>query len=328
MNKVKVSYRSDKMLRVLWPARDAGIWNDHGLDIQWSDCCSVPECPRSIVRDLSRKEQGEELVQHLLSGRIDIICGLHFEPYYRKFHTQDDEVVFFGQAVNKFLVKLATKKSSIRGLEDLRGQRVGVSSGTPEFTKNVPLYFLQNGLDVAREGIQLSYLDLAEVFDGIKDDRLDAGLIYSEHLSDARERGIHVVEAPAFPVIYGISPLAALSFLAEHGDVTMKFLKGLSDAIAFYKSEKELVNKTIKQNFEFIYPAEAYGRKAGLNRENDALLESIYEEERGILDERLLPDPIAISNVYTLTAKLTSQDQVVANPLTAWELRFVRALSS
>lgn len=33
MEKLKVAYRSDQMLKVLWSARDGGIWQDHHLDI-------------------------------------------------------------------------------------------------------------------------------------------------------------------------------------------------------------------------------------------------------------------------------------------------------
>ena len=45
----------------------------------------------------------------------------------------------------------------------------------------------------------------------------------------------------------------------------------------------------IRKNFEFIYPADAYGQKATLSPTNDAALEKIYEEEKAILNESLLP---------------------------------------
>lgn len=325
MEKTKIAYRSDLMLKVLWPARDAGIWQDHKLDIEWIDCCSKRECPRSIVSSLPHQQQGDTLIQQLLSGKLDIICGLHFEPYYKKYHTDKDEVVFFGQTVNRFIVKLAVKSdSSIQELDDLRGKKIGVSTGTPEFTRNVPLYLLQNGLVVERDGVGLVSLSPTQVLEQVRSGKVDAGFIYPPQDVVAAQAGLKVIELPSFPVIYHISPLAATSYLTEHSDTATSFLRGIGEAVRFYKSEKDKVIQGIKKYFEYIYPDQVYGEERWLSPKDDALLESIYEEERPILEERPLPDPLAINNVYAVTAKSAPEEELVSNPLEAWDLNYVK----
>jgi len=325
MEKLKVAYRSDLMLKVLWSARDGGIWQDHHLDIEWIDCCAVPVCPRSIVRGQLREKQGDILVQKLFSRELDIICGLHFEPYYQKYHTKNDEVVFFGQMVNHFIVKLVVKPdSSIKALDDLRGKKVGVATGTPEFTHNVPLYLLHNGLVVERDNLELSSLSPLQVMEQVQSAQIDAGFVYPPQHLIAAQKGLKVLELPSFPVIYHISPLAATSYLKKHGDTAEGFLKGLAGAAGFYRNERKKVIDAIKKYFEYIYPDQAYGKEPWLSPKDEALLESIYEEEQAILEKRPLPNPLAINNVYAVTAVTSPDEKLVANPLEAWDLSYAR----
>ncbi len=325
MEKLKVAYRSDQMLKVLWSARDGGIWQDRDLDIEWVDCCAVQVCPRSIVRGQERVEHGDILIQKLFSRELDIICGLHFEPYYQKYHTENDEVVFFGQMVNQFIVKLVVKPdSSIKALDDLRGKKAGVSTGTPEFTRNVPLYLLHNGLVLERDNVKLSSLSPLQVMDQVQSAQMDAGFVYPPQHLIAAQKGLKVIEIPSFPVIYHISPLAATSYLRKHGDTAESFLKGLAGAAGFYRNERKSVIGAIKKYFEYIYPDQAYGKERWLSPKDEALLESIYEEEQAILEDRPLPDPLAINNVYAVTAKSAPEEELVSNPLEAWDLNYVK----
>lgn len=310
MDKVAFPYRSSSHLVLLHVIAESGAWAKHGVDVDYDRYISSTDAHSMVP-----------------SGEVAFVGGNHVSTYGHR--ARGDSWVYLGQTVNQVNHQLVVRpNSSINGLSDLTGRKVGTRGSHPSL--NDWLYLKQHGLDSDREDIELvqgtklkkGSMDAADekekakappLWHGVRDGTIDACLLAPPASLFAKAAGLKVIDVEPLPMIQFTTVSSSLGFVEKHPDIVERFLKGLIEGIHFFKTRPEEAIDIIERRFD---------KHGKMNREQATIT---HQSLAGILEPKLYPKMQAISNVYEEAVR-QDKDAKKINPMELWDLHPLRRI--
>jgi ABC-type nitrate/sulfonate/bicarbonate transport system substrate-binding protein len=129
----------------------------------------------------------------------------------------------------------------------------------------------------------------------------------------ARRLGLKVIDVPFLPMVWFTTVSTGLSFVEKHPDIVDKFLKGICEGIAYFKTHRAESIKIIKDNYK------------DEGELDDEAATHLYEELKMILQAKPYATIQAISNVYEISIE---QDKTAekTDPMALWDFHYLRRI--
>jgi ABC-type nitrate/sulfonate/bicarbonate transport system substrate-binding protein len=309
MDHINFPYRASAHLALLHVVAESGAWERQGLDVNYAFKISSKDAHRDVP-----------------TGDIEFVGGNHVSTYGKR--ARGDNWTYLGQTVNRIDHRLVVRADSgIDGIKDLKFKKVVTSGSHPAL--NDWLYLKQNGLDVDRDQVEIinrsrirkGEMDEAEGdnapqkerWELVKDGTVDATLLTPPKSDIAAKAGLKVIEIEPMPMIHFTTISTSQGFVDKHPDIVDRFLKGLIEGIAYFKTRPAETLKILKE------------RHTTEGVMDDAMAERVYRELARVLEPRLYPAMDAIANVYQ-EALRQDPDAAKVNPLSLWNLHYLRQI--
>jgi ABC-type nitrate/sulfonate/bicarbonate transport system substrate-binding protein len=310
MDKISFPYRSNSHLSLLHVVAESGSWEKHGLDVDYDWKISATESHRDIP-----------------TSDVEFVGGNHVSTY--GYRARGDNWVYLGQTITQVNHKLCVRAdSSIFGVADLRGKKIGVRGSHPEL--NDWVFLKQHGLDVDHGDIEM--INQIKIKKGnmdaepgqedqeklpkwgfVKNGKVDACFITPPQSVFAQRAGLRIIDIEPLPMINFTTISTSATFVQKHPELCERFIKGLIEGIAFFKTQPEKTKAIIKQ------------RHTSEGTLDDEMVNMLYSELARMLEPKLYPTMAAIGNVYQEALRV-DPDAAKVNPLSLWDMHVVRKI--
>jgi len=148
----------------------------------------------------------------------------------------------------------------------------------------------------------------------VRDGIVDAAFVSMPSALFAKDAGLKVIEVEPLPMIQFSSISTNLTFVQKHPDLVERFMKGLLEGIAFFKTKPDKAIEIIQRRYT----------KAGqMTREQAALT---HKSVDGVLEAKMFPTMQAIANVYQEALRQDKEDAAKVNPMELWDVHHLRRL--
>jgi ABC-type nitrate/sulfonate/bicarbonate transport system substrate-binding protein len=301
MQKVNFPYRSSTHLPFLHVVAESGAWEKHGLEVNYNFGISSGDAHHGVG-----------------DGSIEFVGGNHVSTYSKRAH--GDKWVYLAQCVNMLNHSLVVRPDSgIAGIADLKGKVIGTQGNHPSL--NDWLFLKQHDLDEDRGDITFRRSvkdkekkhEREKPIDMVRNGNAEACFATPPGDLFARRAGLKVIAIDPLPMIWFTTVSSSLPFVEKHPDIVEKFLKGLIEGTAYFKTRRAESIKIIQNR---------YTLEGDLDTEAATHL---YDALAGIVVAKPYPTLEAIRNVY-----LESQRQDPAakrvNPMELWDLHHLRRI--
>jgi ABC-type nitrate/sulfonate/bicarbonate transport system substrate-binding protein len=148
----------------------------------------------------------------------------------------------------------------------------------------------------------------------VRDGIIDAAFVSMPSSLFAAQAGLKVIDVEPLPMIQFSSISTNLDFVQKHPDLVERFMKGLLEGIAFFKTQPEKAIEIIQRR---------YTKSGQLTREQAALTHKSLD---GVLEAKMFPTMQAIANVYEEALRQDKEDAARVNPMELWDLHHLRRL--
>lgn len=310
MDHVSFPYRASSHLALLHVVAESGAWERQGLEVDYNWHISSNDAHRDIP-----------------TGDVEFVGGNHVSTYAHR--ARGDKWVYLGQTVNCVNHRLCVRPDSgISGIQDLREKKVGVRGSHPAL--NDWLFLKQRGLDVDRGDIELvnqvrlqqgsmdaepgqESAEKMPKWEWVTSGKVDACFLTPPQSMIAETLGLKVIDIEPLPMINFTTISSSQDFVAKHPDLVERFLKGLIEGIAYFKTQPEAAKLIIK---------ERHTTEGDLD---DEMIDIVYNELARIIDPKLYPSMEAIQNVYQEAVR-QDVDAKRVNPLSLWDFHYIRKI--
>ncbi len=176
------------------------------------------------------------------------------------------------------------------------------------------LYLKQHGLDADNGDVTLQVVPReSSLWEPVRDGTVDAALVTPPADVFARRAGLKVIDIDFLPMIFFTTFSTGLSFVQRHPDIVERFLKGVIEGTAYFKTHREEVVKILQEKYQL---------EGELDTEAATHL---YEELAQLLEAKPYPRMKAIANVYEEALRQDKAAEQV-DPLQLWDLHYLRSI--
>jgi ABC-type nitrate/sulfonate/bicarbonate transport system substrate-binding protein len=279
---------------ISWIAHEAGIFDRHGLDVQFSYINGGPAGVASLI-----------------SGELDVLVA-GASSVVRGALQGSDTVMIAGTKPQ--LVGAIMARPEIRTPADLRGKRIGVATRASNSELVARVGLLAHGIDPEADITYLAVGSGGPRLAAMQQGTVDAcGCIPPDNIA-AEEAGFHlVVDVTKLGYKYVATGLAATRRKTqEQPELYRRFLPAFAEGLHRFRTDADFAIKVISE----------YSRV-----EDPRALREAYEIERQIMTADLRVDPEAMRGVLDELAA-TFPQAATANPDDFVEPRFQRELQA
>lgn len=292
MDKVHFPYRAASHLPFLHVIAESGSWEKHGLQVEYDYFISSEDAHKNVA-----------------NGSVEFVDGNHVSTYAKR--AQGDRWVYLAQSVSLLNHRLVVRADSgISKVSDLRGKVVGSRGEHPGL--NTWLFIRQNGLEGECELTRIRGNGL-EQWEAVRDGKVDAAFVTPPADLFARRAGLKVIDVEFLPMVWFTTVSSGLPFVEKHPDIVDRFLRGIVEGIAFFKTRRTESIKIIQSKFK---------ADGDLDQETAT---HIYEDLARILQAKPYATVKAISNVYEL-AKRHDKAAERVEPMELWDFHYLRRI--
>jgi ABC-type nitrate/sulfonate/bicarbonate transport system substrate-binding protein len=291
MDKVQFPYRSESHLSFLHVVGESGSWEKHGLEVEYDKFISSEDSHKNVA-----------------NGSVEFVGGNHLSPYIRR--PEGDKWVYLGQTVSLLNHRLVVRSDSgINRVADLRGKKIASKGQHPGL--NTWLFIKQNGLlgDCTIECVRGE----TPHWEVVRDGQADAAFVTPPADTFARRAGMKVIEVGFLPMVWFTTVSTGLPFVEKHPDIVDRFLRGICEGIAYFKTHRAESIKIIK---------ERYKDEGALD---DEAATHLYDELKMILQAKPYASIPAISNVYEISVEQNKAAEKT-DPMALWDFHYLRRI--
>jgi ABC-type nitrate/sulfonate/bicarbonate transport system substrate-binding protein len=160
-------------LALPWLARDTGLYEQNGLDVE---IISVGTGPLAV--------------QAMIAGELDF--AYNTAPSLVTANLGGADVVMLAGGVNTMIFSLIAG-ASVDRVEDLRGKRLGITRLGTSSDFNARYVLRRSGLEPDADVAMVQMAGIPEILTGLVAGAVDAGMMSHPTLVDAKQQGYHVV---------------------------------------------------------------------------------------------------------------------------------------
>ncbi|MGH7834415.1 MAG: ABC transporter substrate-binding protein [Candidatus Binatia bacterium] len=289
---VRGVYRSGSHLPIWTVMKEAGIWDQAGLELAGFDYCAKPP----------------DAEKALFNGDIDFISGDHLTPY--ALVVQGKPIVSLASPVNATSASIVSREP-VASIQDLRGQRIvdtpmeGRDGGFHHTRGNHMMYLIRAGIGI-NDVRWVEFEDSDAQLQALKSGKADA--MFAGTGQRHKEQGFRVLPLPPLPMINGPTLTTSYTVLNKKKDFGERLVKALVLGIHFAhtkRSEAERILEDLSKQTGRSY------RYAALER----------------MPRKPYPDAQAVINAYELGC-IKSPEAKQLSPLALWDLHYLRRLDN
>jgi ABC-type nitrate/sulfonate/bicarbonate transport system substrate-binding protein len=199
--------------------------------------------------------------------------------------------------------------SGINKVSDLRGKRVATKGQHPGL--NTWLFIKQHGL--LGECTLERFRGETPHWHAVKEGKADAAFVTPPADILARRAGMKVIDVEFLPMVWFTTVSTGLPFVEKHPDIVDRFLRGLCEGIAFFKTHRAESIKIIKEKYQ------------DEGELDDETATHLYEDLKSILQAKPYATVPAISNVYEISIEENKAAEKT-DPLSLWDFHFLRRI--
>jgi ABC-type nitrate/sulfonate/bicarbonate transport system substrate-binding protein len=294
VDKIHFPYRSENHLPFLHVVAESGSWEKYGLDVEY-DCFISQKDAHKFMAD----------------GSVEFVGGNHTTPYADR--ARGGKWVYLAQTVNSLNHSLVVNPASnISKVSDLRGKTIGTRGTHP--TLNAWLYLKQHGLDEDKGDFKLAPQDrVADIWQSVKKGLADAAFVTPPADLFAKRAGLKVIAVEPMPMVWLTTVSTNLTLVEKIPDIVERFLKGLVEGIAYFKTHRTDAIRIIQTR---------YREEGELDLEATTHL---YDELCKIISAKPYASLPAVTNVYELALREDKAAKEV-DPLALWDFHFLRKI--
>jgi ABC-type nitrate/sulfonate/bicarbonate transport system substrate-binding protein len=291
MDKVQFPYRSDSHLPFLHVVGESGSWEKHGLQVEYNKFISSEDSHKNVA-----------------SGTVEFVGGNHLSPYIRR--PEGDKWVYLGQTVSLLNHRMVVRADSgVNRVADLRGKKVASKGQHPGL--NTWLFIKQHGL--LGECMLERFRGDTPHWEAVRDGKADAAFVTPPADLLARRAGMKVIDVEFLPMVWFTTVSTGLPFVEKHPEIIDKFLRGICEGIAYFKTHRAESIKIIKQKYQ---------EEGELD---DQAATHLYDELKMILQAKPYASLPAISNVYEISVEQNKAAEKT-DPMALWDFHFLRRI--
>ena len=221
-NKLSVGYLTiSSAFGVLWVTREAGIFDKNGLDVR-----TVYMPPTILTQSMLAKE-----IAIGFSGGSSMIDA----------NLRGADFVLLGSLEKSPSLNYLVTRAEITQVHELKGKKLGISRLGAAPHRILELTLAKLGIDATKSVTFLQLGNPGVVLTGIKDGRVDAGLVSPDNLFTARKLGLHVlVDLRELGIEYLTTDIVTTrSFVKSQPDTVRSFMRAVIEGIHYFKSNKD-----------------------------------------------------------------------------------------
>jgi NitT/TauT family transport system substrate-binding protein len=208
---------------VLWLAREAGLFEKHGLRT-----------------DIAYIRSGSTMGQALVAGEIQL--AQMGGPAALAAGVAGFDVTMVAVALNTTPIVIMGKVST---MEELKGKAIGVTRYGSNTDISARFAIRKAGLQPEKDVALVQLEDYAGIMGGIQSGRIAAGALADPFTDHAKKLGYKEIADIAalgleFPFV-GI--VTKKTFIKEQPDLVQRFVRAYTESIALYKNNRELAKK-------------------------------------------------------------------------------------
>src|SRR4029434_610604 len=208
---------------VLWVARDAGLFEKNGLRT-----------------DVAYIRSGSTMAQTLVCGEIQMAQS--GGPAALAAGMAGMDVSFVAVALNTTPIVIM---GTVSRMEDLKGKGIGVTRYGSNTDISARFAIRKAGLQPEKDVALIQLEDYPGIMGGIQSGRIAAGALADPFTDYAKKLGYKEIAdiadpGPEFPFV---GMVATNSSLKDNPDITQRFVRAYTEAIALYKNNPELAMK-------------------------------------------------------------------------------------
>lgn len=298
LKKVRVLYRSRAVQYPMLAAmKAANAWEQAGLDVG-----NVPYVKGANASD-----------SMLINDEIDVIFGSHVTPYLR--YDEGVPFVYLGQSVND-VDDSAVTSSPISSLDELRGKRLAdeTDDESHPFGNHI-LYMRRAGVE--EHEVEWVNMERKEILDAIEAGKVDGAIVSPPEDDEARERGLHVYQAPLLPMVNAATVTTLWPKVAADPDLFKRVIKAVRIGIAFFKDNPEKMRKVMAEDVALELGIDSAER-----------LQKLYTRNAGLLERTLYPRADSVQNAFLLAVRQRPDLVERVSPMALWDMHLLRELDA
>ena len=135
--------------------------------------------------------------------------------------------------------------SGINRVADLKGKKVATKGKHPGL--NTWLFIKQNGL---LNDCQVEKAKGKFHWEAVRDGEADAAFVTPPADILSRRAGLKVIEVPFLPMVWFTTVSSGLPFVEKHPEIIDRFLRGMCEGIAYFKTHKAESIQIIKAKYK------------------------------------------------------------------------------
>lgn len=255
----------------LWAAKDAGIFQQNGLDV-----------------DLQLTSGGSPAMAVFLSGQVDLFQASGSDILSAVSGGSDVVVTATTSAVYPFKLEVPTSVTDAAGL---KGKRVGITSIGDATDVALHLAAPKIGLDPDTDLVAITLGSSQNTVTGMLGGSVDAGLLSPPNNLTVEAQGFHALfDIPSLNLPVANQEVAAQrTWLAGHGDLMQKYVDSIVEATARVRNDRTLAMDLLKKY---------------LNSDDETALGASYDFTASeVLAPLPFPTAEQFSNVLSITTK-------------------------
>jgi NitT/TauT family transport system substrate-binding protein len=208
---------------VLWIARDAGLFEKHGL--------------RSDVLYI---RSGSTMGQALVAGEIQM--AQMGGPAMLAAGVAGMDVTFVAVALNTTPIVIM---GNVSKMEELKGKAVGITRFGSNTDISARFAIRKAGLQPEKDVALVQLEDYPGIMGGIASGRIAAGALADPFTDAAKKMGYkEIADLAALGLEFPFVGVAAKkSYLKDNADATQRFVRAYTEAIAIYKNNRDMAMK-------------------------------------------------------------------------------------
>jgi hypothetical protein len=282
----------------------SGVAEKHGFELEVDVArMSLGGRPARSMRDRAKC---------LLDGSYEFLSGLHHETYIYRAEG-NKRFLYLAQTQNDWDDRLIAR-ADIKEPKQLEGKKI-ITARAPCVGGNLDHALALAGVDTST--IEFIYPDNERGHDAVEAvarGDVDAANIDIPFDLQAKKRGLNYIQLPSVPVIHNTTICATTDFVWKNEEKATAFLKGLIEAIHFFKTEKQKVCEIISRELAPL-----------INLEGDDEVEHLHREWAKLLSAKPYPHPLAVWNVYNLDVAHDPKINFIG-PFEIWDTHYLREI--